>query len=70
MSSQAPSSSSTFRFRSNRGSARPTTSVADEQRQHVVAVLPLRLRHEHLQPVVEVPERLGAGAVGDEPVER
>ena len=44
--------------------------VAVEDGQDVVAVLPLRRRDVHLEPVVEVPERLGAGAVVDEPVER
>ena len=34
--------------------------VAAEDRQHVVAVLALRLRHVHLEPVAEVEERLGA----------
>jgi hypothetical protein len=32
-------------------------------------VLALRRRHEHLEPVAEVPERLGARAVGDEAIE-
>src|SRR5262245_21955990 len=43
--------------------------VADEDRQDVVAVLPLRLRHVHLEPVAEVEERFGAVAVVDQPVE-
>ena len=43
--------------------------VADEERQDVVAELALRLRDEHLEPVVEVPQRLGAVAVIDEAVE-
>src|SRR5438105_15866617 len=37
--------------------------VADEDRQDVVAVLALRRRHVHLEPVAEAEERLGAGAV-------
>src|SRR5687768_18058993 len=44
-------------------------AVADEKRQDVVAVLALRLRHEHLEPVAKVPERFGAVAVVDEAVE-
>ena len=44
--------------------------VADEEREHVVAVLALRLRHVHLEAVAEAPERLGAFAVVDQPVER
>src|SRR3954453_20707519 len=44
--------------------------VAYEQRQHVVAELALRPRDVHLQAVAEVPERLGAGAVVDQAVER
>ena len=43
--------------------------VAVEDGEDVVAVLALRRRHVHLEPVEEVPERLGAGAVVDEPVE-
>ena len=45
-------------------------AVADEDGQDVVAVLALRLRHVHLEAVVEVEERLGAVAVVDQPVER
>src|SRR3954468_6194049 len=45
-------------------------AVAAQDRQHVVAVLALRQRHVHLQPVAEAPQRLGAVAVGDELVER
>ena len=45
-------------------------AVADEDREDVVAVLALRLRHVHLEAVVEVEERLGAVAVVDEAVER
>jgi hypothetical protein len=48
----------------------PDDLVADEEREHVVAVLALRLRDVHLEPVAEVPERLGAVAVVDEAVER
>ena len=44
--------------------------VAAQDREDVVAVLALRLRDVHLEPVEEVPERLGAVAVVDEPVER
>ena len=40
-----------------------------EDGENVVAVLALRLRHVHLEPVVEVAERLGPVAVVDEPVE-
>src|SRR6187200_1799080 len=45
-------------------------AVADEDGQDVVAVLPLRPRHVHLEPVAEVEERLGAVAVVDQSVER
>src|SRR3954469_12669811 len=48
----------------------PDDLVADEQRQDVVAVLALRLRDIHLQPVAEAPEGLRAVAVLDETVER
>src|SRR5262249_13635834 len=44
--------------------------VAVEDGEDVVAVLPLCRGDVHLEPVVEVPERLGAGSVADEPVER
>ncbi len=44
--------------------------VAVQDRDDVVAVLALRLRHVHLEPVVEAPEELGARAVVDQPVER
>ena len=44
-------------------------AVAGEDRQDVVAVLALRLRHVHLEAVVEVEERLGPVAVVDEAVE-
>jgi hypothetical protein len=42
--------------------------VAPEDRQDVVAVLPLRGRDIHLQSVPKAPERLRPGAVVDEPV--
>src|SRR5262245_18315127 len=45
-------------------------AVADENGEDVVAVLALRLRDVHLEPVAEVEERLGAIAVVDEPIER
>src|SRR6476646_992150 len=45
-------------------------AVAAEDRQHVVAVLALRLRHVHLEAVEETPQRMGAVAIGDELVER
>ena len=45
-------------------------AVAVEDREDVVAVLALRRRDVHLEPVEEVPERLGAVAVVDEAVER
>src|SRR3954464_8726637 len=48
----------------------PDGPVTAQDRQDVVAVLPLRLRDVHLEPVEEVPERLGTIAVLDEPVER
>ncbi len=44
--------------------------IRAEDRQHVVAVLPPRLRHEHLEPVPETEELLRAVAVVDQPVER
>src|SRR5262249_11584080 len=44
-------------------------AVATQDREHVVAVLALRLRYVHLEAVEEVPERVGAVAVVDEPVE-
>ena len=64
---RAPRASSS----SGRSAARcdPTISSPDEDRQDVVAVLPLRLRHVHLEAVVEVEERLGAVAVVDQAVE-
>src|SRR5207249_6359384 len=43
--------------------------VAAQDRQHVVAVLALRLRHVHLEAVEEVPERLRPATVLDEAVE-
>ena len=43
---------------------------AAEDRQDVVAVLALRLRHEHLEPVVEAEQRLRAVAIVDQAVER
>ena len=70
VSPHAPSSSSAPVLRSKRGSARPTTSVAGEQRQDVVAVLALRLRDVHLEPVAKAPEGLRPVAVLDEAVER
>ena len=47
----------------------PDDAVADEERQHVVAVLALRLRHVHLEAVEEVEERVRAVAVVDQAVE-
>src|SRR5581483_5040280 len=47
----------------------PDDAVPDEDRQHVVAVLALRLGDVHLEPVAEVEERFGAVAVVHEPVE-
>ena len=44
-------------------------AVADQQREHVVAVLALRGRHVHLQPVAEAEERLGPVPVVDQAVE-
>src|SRR5439155_15810120 len=44
--------------------------IAFEQRQDVVAELALRLRHVHLEPVVEAEQRFGSIAVVDEAVER
>ena len=70
VSPQAPSSSSVFVLRSKTRLGAADDAVADQERQDVVAVLALRLRHVHLEAVVEVPERLGAVAVVDEPVER
>ena len=69
MSPQAPSSSSTPVFLVEARLRAADDLVADEERQHVVAVLALRLRDEHLEPVAEVPQRLGAVAVVDEAVE-
>src|SRR5204862_5699996 len=48
----------------------PDQPVAPEDRQHVVAVLPLRLRDIHLEPVEELEERVRAVAVVDEAIER
>src|SRR5215467_9903832 len=48
----------------------PNEAVADEQRQDVVAVLALGLRHVHLEPEAEVEERLGPIPVVDEAIER
>src|SRR5439155_21176077 len=44
--------------------------VAGQERQDVVAVLALRRRHVHLQPVAEIEQRLGSIAVVHEAVER
>src|SRR5438034_5869128 len=44
--------------------------VTPEDRQHVVAVLPLRLWDIHLEAIEEAEQRLRAVAVVDEPVER
>jgi hypothetical protein len=41
-----------------------------EDREDVVAVLALRLGHEHFEPVVEAEQRLRPVAVVDQPVER
>ena len=69
VSPQAPSTSSVLDLRSNRGSMRPTSRSPHEDRQDVVAVFALRLRHVHLEAVAEVEERLRAVAVVDETVE-
>jgi len=45
-------------------------TAADKDRQHVVPVLPLRLRDVHLEAVVEIEERLRAVAVVDQAIER
>ena len=44
--------------------------VAEQEREHVVAVHPLRLGHVDLDPVEEVEELLGALALPDDRVER
>ena len=44
--------------------------VADEDREHVVAVLPLRLGNVHLEPVAKVEQRLSTVAIVDQAVER
>src|SRR5262249_9766179 len=49
---------------------RPAEAAAARDGRDVVAVRALRLRHVHLEPVAEAPEKLGAIAVVDEPVER
>ena len=69
-SHQTPFTRSTSRLAVEDGLDPPDDPVAAQDRQDVVAVLALRLRHVHLEPVVEAPERLGAVAVVDEPVER
>src|SRR5579871_1148763 len=48
----------------------PDHTVAAQDREHVVAVLALRLRNVHLEAVAKVPELLGPVAVVDELVER
>src|SRR5438067_2793806 len=48
----------------------PDQAIAAQNRQHVVAVLALRLRHVHLEPVVKPEQRLGPVTVVDEAVER
>ena len=70
VSPQAPSSSSVLVRAVEPRLGAPGDAVADEQREDVVAVLALRGRHVHLEPVAEPEERLGAVAVVDEPVER
>ena len=45
-------------------------TVAFQDREDVVAVLALRLRHVHLEAVEEVPQLVRAGAVVDQLVER
>ena len=69
MSPQAPSSSSIAGLAVEPWLRAADDLGADEERQHVVAVLPLRLGDEHLQSVAEVPQRLGTVAVVDEAVE-
>ena len=70
MSSHEPSTSSVSGLAVEARLDPTDDPVADEDRQHVVAVLPLRLRDEHLQPVAEPEQRLGAVAIVDQPVER
>src|SRR5579859_555795 len=48
----------------------PHEPVALEDREDVVAVLALRRRDVHLEPVEEIPEGLGPVAVVNQPVER
>ena len=60
VSPQAPSTRSSPVFRSKTRLDAADDPVAGEDRQDVVAVLALRLRHVHLEPVAEVEERLGA----------
>ena len=48
----------------------PDETLAVQDRQHEVAVLPFGLRNVDLHAVVEVEERLGSRAVVDQPVER
>ena len=69
-SHQTPFTRSTPALRSCTGSIRPDDPVAAQDRQDVVAVLALRGRDVHLEPVEEAPERLRPVAVVDEPVER
>ena len=69
MSPQAPSSSSVAVLAVEARFGAADEPVADEQRQHVVAVLALRLRDVHLEPVAEAPQRLGPRAVVDQAVE-
>ena len=57
-------------MRSNRGSTRPDETVAFQDRQDVVAVLALRRRHVHLEPIAEAEQGLGPVAIVHEPVER
>src|SRR6187455_2919741 len=51
------------------GPALAGASVSAQNREDVVAVLALGLRHVHFEPVEEVPQSLGAVAVVDEAVE-
>ena len=67
-SAHTPSTRSTFAFRSNVASTRPITMAGD--REDVVAVLALRLRDVHLEPVAEPEQLRRALAVVDEAVER
>ena len=69
-SAQTPSTRRTLRRPVERRVDATDQRGAVEDREHVVAVLALRLRDVHLEPVAEPEQLRGALSVVDEPVER